>query len=78
MRVLVVVGVALGGAVGVLNAQHAHQVEFGAFGTYSHYDPLFSLNSGVGVGGRLGFFFNDFLGLEVSGSTSSAMARNCM
>ena len=67
MRVFTIVGVALGGAVSMLSAQHAHQVEFGAFGTYTHFDSYWSLKDALGGGGRLGFFLNDFIGLEVSG-----------
>ena len=54
MRVLTIVGVALGGAVSMLSAQHAHQLELGGFGTYTHFDSFFGLNSPIGGGGRVG------------------------
>jgi hypothetical protein len=71
MRVLTIVGAALGGAVSVLSAQHAHQLELGGFGTYTHFDSFWGLNSPIGGGGRLGFFLNDFIGLEGSYDASS-------
>ncbi|HXQ27986.1 MAG TPA: hypothetical protein VN848_01855 [Gemmatimonadales bacterium] len=71
MRVLTIVGVALGGAVTALSAQHAHQLELGAFGTYTHFDSYWGLNGAIGGGGRLGYFLNDFIGFEVTGDVAS-------
>src|SRR5436309_13850293 len=68
MRVVTVVGVLLAAGAGgaaTLSAQHAHQLEIGGFGSYTRYDKLFLLDNQVGGGGRLGFFFNETLGLEV-------------
>jgi hypothetical protein len=71
MRVLTIVGVALGGAVTVLSAQHAHQVEIGGFGSYTHFDSYWGLKDAIGGGGRLGFFLNDYIGIEVTGEFAS-------
>ena len=74
MRVLKIVGVALVSAVTALSAQHGHQIEFGGFGTYTRYDPLFGLDRQFGGGGRLGYFMSEYFGLEVSGDMSSPYA----
>ena len=66
MRVLTVVGLALVGSVGTLQAQHAHQVEFGGFGTYTRWDPVIAFNSHAGGGVRLGYFLNEYFGLEAA------------
>src|SRR5947208_3266647 len=68
MRVVTVVGVLLAAGAGgaaTLSAQHAHQLEIGGFGSYTRYYKLVLLDNQVGGGGRLGFFFNETLGLEV-------------
>src|SRR2546422_8289924 len=65
MRGVNVVGVLLAARAATLSAQHAHQLEIGGFGSYTRYDKLFLLDNQVGGGGRLGFFFNESLGLEV-------------
>src|SRR2546426_2799937 len=65
MRGVTVVGVLLAARAATLSAQHAHQLEIGGFGSYTRYDKLFLLDNQVGGGGRLGFFFNESLGLEV-------------
>lgn len=70
MRVVTVVGVLLAGGAATLSAQHAHQVEFGAFGSYTRYDRAFQLDNQVGGGGRLGYFLNDYIGLEVDGNVA--------
>jgi hypothetical protein len=64
MRVLTVVGLALAGSAATLQAQHAHQLEFGGFGTYTHYDASLGLNAQAGGGGRVGFFLSEYFGLE--------------
>ncbi|HVH10774.1 MAG TPA: hypothetical protein VM736_13350 [Gemmatimonadales bacterium] len=70
MRVVLGIGALLTGVVGALPAQHAHQLEFGGYGAYTRYDPAFQLVNQVGGGGRLGFWLNDFLGLEVDGNVA--------
>ncbi|HEV2670849.1 MAG TPA: OmpA family protein [Gemmatimonadales bacterium] len=45
-------------------AQHAHQFEFGAFGSFTRYDRAFLLDNQIGGGGRLGYFFNPTVGFE--------------
>jgi hypothetical protein len=70
MRVVNLIGVLLAGGAATLSAQHAHQVEFGAFGSYTRYDRAFGLDNQFGGGGRLGFFLNEYLGLEVDGNVA--------
>src|SRR6266576_4563199 len=65
MRVQTIVGVALVGGVTALSAQHGHQLEFTGFGTFTRFDPMWNLGDRVGYGGRLGYFLNDYFGLEV-------------
>ncbi|MGZ3434625.1 MAG: hypothetical protein ACXVA7_22965, partial [Isosphaeraceae bacterium] len=64
MRVLTIVGVALVFGAASVSAQHGHQLEFGGFGTYTRYDPLFGLDRQFGAGGRLGYFMGEYFGLE--------------
>ncbi len=64
MRSLALVGLALLGGAGGLAAQHAQEYEFGAFGSYTKYDPSFNLANKIGGGVRLGYHFGDRLGLE--------------
>lgn len=45
-------------------AQHGHQFEFGAFGSFTRYDRAFMLDNQIGGGGRLGYFFNPTVGFE--------------
>jgi hypothetical protein len=66
MRVLTVVGLALVGSATALQAQHSHQLEVGGFGTYTHYDPIRGMNAQAGGGARLGYFLNEYFGLEVT------------
>src|SRR5881296_460212 len=68
MRLVTVIGVLLLGGVATASAQHAGQVEFGAFGTYTRYDQKFVLQNQFGGGARLGYFFNESIGLEVEGT----------
>lgn len=76
MRFLIIVGVALVTGVGAVSAQHGHQVEFGAFGTYTRYDPVFGLNRQFGGGGRLGYFMGDYFGLEIEGTMASPVGTS--
>lgn len=64
MRVLTIVGLVLVSWVAGLSAQHAHQIEFGGFGSYSRYDDQYALEMQVGGGGRLGYFMSEYFGLE--------------
>src|SRR3989454_2873495 len=68
MRAVTVIGVLLAAGAGTLRAQHAHQLEISGFGSYNRYDRQFQLDNQVGGGGRLAFYFNDYLGLEVDGN----------
>src|SRR6266568_5458922 len=73
LRVVTVIGVLRaggGGGAATLSAQHAHQLEIGGFGSYTRYDKLFLLDNQVGGGGRIGFFFNESLGLEVDANVA--------
>ena len=65
MRVVMVIGVLLAGGAATLSAQHGHQLEIGGFGSYTRYDRAFGLDDQFGGGARLGFFLNDYLGIEV-------------
>jgi outer membrane protein OmpA-like peptidoglycan-associated protein len=51
-------------AVGNLAAQHAGQVEVGAFGSYTRYDRNFGLAEKIGGGVRIGYLFGDVVGVE--------------
>ena len=65
MRTLAILGLALTTAVGTAGAQRAHQFELSAFGSFTHYDKTFGLESRVGGGARLGYFFTDVVGAEL-------------
>ena len=65
MRTLAILGLALTAAVGTAGAQRAHQFELGALGSFTHYDKTFRLESRVGGGARLGYFFTDIVGAEL-------------
>ncbi|HYT71632.1 MAG TPA: hypothetical protein VEK78_09635 [Gemmatimonadales bacterium] len=70
MRVVTVIGVLLVGGAATVSAQHAHQIEFGGFGSYTRYDRSFGLADQFGGGGRLGYFFNETFSLEVDGNVA--------
>src|SRR2546425_11404021 len=76
MRVVTVIGVLLAGGAATLTAQHAHQLEFGGFTSWTRYDRAFGLNNtfdswkSLGFGGRIGYFLSDHVGLE--GDANSA------
>ncbi len=70
MRVVTVIGVLLVGGAATVSAQHAHQIEFGGFGSYTRYDRSFGLDDQFGGGGRLGYFFNETFSLEVDGNVA--------
>jgi len=65
VRTLAILGLALTAAAGTAGAQRAHQFELGGFGSYTHYDKTFGLESRVGGGGRLGYFFTDIVAAEL-------------
>src|SRR3989442_1352883 len=54
-----------GAGVSALPAQHAHQFELGAFGSYTRYDRAFGLENQLGGGARLGYFFGRVVGAEL-------------
>src|SRR5947208_516229 len=64
VRTLVVRGVSLTCGSSSLPAQRAHQFEFGAFGSFTRYDKVFNLDSQIGGGGRLGYFFSNVVSAE--------------
>ncbi len=64
MRVLTIIGVVAACGVGVLDAQRAHQFEFGAFGSFTRYDGSFNLDNRIGGGARLGYFITDLVSIE--------------
>lgn len=65
MRTLGVFGLAFTCCITTLAAQRAHQFEFGAFGSFTHYDQVFKLDNHSGLGGRLGYFFSDLASAEL-------------
>ena len=71
MRTLAVLGVALTCGISGLGAQHAHQFEFGAFGSFTRYDKVFNLDNQIGGGGRLGYFFNNVVSAEIDAGYES-------
>ena len=65
MRTLAILGLAFTAAVGTAGAQRAHQFELSGFGSFSHYDKVFGLESRVGGGARLGYLFTEVVGAEL-------------
>src|SRR2546428_10531242 len=67
MRTLATVLAALlaGAGVSALPAQHAHQFELGAFGSYTRYDRASGLENQLGGGPRLGYLFGRVVGAEL-------------
>src|SRR6266446_1150344 len=51
-------------AAGSLPAQHAGQVEVGAFGSYTRYDATFGLSRKIGGGVRMGYLLGSIVGVE--------------
>src|SRR6266849_3320302 len=51
-------------AGGRLAAQHAGQVEVGAFGSYTRYDATFGLAHKIGGGVRMGYLLGSIVGVE--------------
>src|SRR6266849_4564697 len=51
-------------AGGRLAAQHAGQVEVGAFGAYTRYDATFGLAHKIGGGVRMGYLLGSIVGVE--------------
>src|SRR5438093_1298813 len=51
-------------AAGRLAAQHAGQVEVGAFGSYTRYDGTFGLAHKIGGGVRMGYLLGSIVGVE--------------
>src|SRR5437660_6175769 len=64
MRRIAALAAALALAGSGLAAQHAGQFEAGAFASYTRYDPAFGLGRKPGGGVRLGYFLNNFIGVE--------------
>src|SRR5260370_16004559 len=65
MRARTLLAVACTVATASLAAQHAHQFEFGAFGSYTRYDRAFALSNQFGGGARLGYFFGNAVAAEL-------------
>src|SRR3989441_1145185 len=67
MRTLTTALARLPASAGVrtLPAQHAHQFELGAFGSYTRYDRAFGLDNQLGGGARVGYFFGRVVGAEL-------------
>lgn len=75
MRALTLIAVLLASGASALPAQHAGDVEFGGYGSYTRYDPRLQLGNQFGEGGRLGVFLGDHFGLEVDGNVSQPLSR---
>jgi outer membrane protein OmpA-like peptidoglycan-associated protein len=70
-------------AATTLPAQHRNDFEFGVYGAYTHFDPAFNLDNGLGGGARLTYFVTSQIGLgadvlfereqSVPGSTGATM-----
>jgi len=65
VRTLAILGLAFTAAVGTAGAQRAHQFELSGFGSFTHYDKVFGLESRVGGGARLGYLFTEVVGAEL-------------
>ena len=65
MRQLVLVSLVCTGALSPAAAQRTQQFEFGVLGSYTRFDRTLGLENQFGAGGRLGYFFNNVIGLEV-------------
>jgi len=76
MRTLVIVGLVLTGGASGLAAQHAHQFELGAFGSFTRYDRVFNLDNQAGGGARLGYFFGDVVSAEIEGGYQSPSPKS--
>lgn len=64
MRYAVFMGLALAVATPAA-AQRGGSIEFGPYGSYSRYDPIFGLDNSFGVGGRVGFFMTRHFSVEI-------------
>lgn len=68
----------------IAQAQRNHQFEIGAFGSFTRYDKVFTLDNQFGGGGRLGYFFSPAVEIEIdygyqqpaptAGGTNAAVA----
>lgn len=65
MRHLILISLLCAGAATTAQGQRAYQFEFGALGSYTRFDQTFGLENQFGANGRLGYFFNNVVGLEV-------------
>ena len=65
MRQVILIGLACAGALSPAAAQRTHQFELGVLGSYTRFDQTFGLENQFGAGGRLGYFFNNVVSLEV-------------
>jgi len=65
MRAVTLLAITCTVAAPRLAAQHGHQFEFGAFGSYTRYDRAFALSNQFGGGARLGYFFGNVVGAEL-------------
>jgi outer membrane protein OmpA-like peptidoglycan-associated protein len=63
-RLTTLLGLCLLATPAVSLAQHTHQFEMGAFGSFTRYDQAFNLGNQIGGGGRLGYFFSPAVGVE--------------
>jgi len=75
MRALTVMAVLLASGASSLSAQHAGDVEIGAYGSYTRYDSRLQLDNQIGAGGRLGVFIGEHFSIEADGNVSQPLSR---
>jgi outer membrane protein OmpA-like peptidoglycan-associated protein len=59
-----------------LSAQHAHQFELGAFGSFTRYDRVFNLDNQIGGGVRAGYFFTNVVSAELDAGYQSPSPKS--
>jgi outer membrane protein OmpA-like peptidoglycan-associated protein len=64
VRASILVLTILAAQAGTVAAQRGGQYEFGLFGAYTHYDPVFALADAAGGGARLAYHFTGRVGIE--------------
>src|SRR5947208_14326767 len=75
MRVLTLIGLLSAGGIAPLGAQHAGQVEIGAFGSYTRYDSGLQLDDQFGGGARVGYFLGKHFSLEVDANVAQPLSQ---
>lgn len=63
MRAFMTAVLLIGGSTPALVAQNTHAFDFSVFGAYTHYEPSFHLDAGLGGGARLAYYLANRVGL---------------